>query len=117
VYKDGYRIINVFKDSPVDVEGAESFDDVVVAVNGKSIDAIVKEQKVRFEETTIGPLQDIIAANINKKVQLVVFNTKKLEQRELEIIPNSRWTNSKGALLGVQVRFDPVDPLEVQLGV
>ena len=116
-HRTGYRLLDIFKDSPAESASCTSFQDVIVEVNRQSVDVLVEKQKARFDESSTGPLVDIIKENENKAVTLTVFNGETNQTRQIVVTPNSEWSGSKGALLGVVVRFDPVNWQDVLLDV
>jgi C-terminal processing protease CtpA/Prc len=116
-HKEGYRIVNVIGDSPMEGAQAVSFHDVIVGVNGESVDSMVAKNQERFAEWSSGPLLDVLNKCENQLTNITIFNCNMSPPtRVLKIKPNREWGAGK-SLIGAQVRFDPVDAKEVFLPV
>ena len=48
--KAGWRIVNVIEGSPLEAAAAVSFTDVIVGVNGVSVDAMIAKDREQFED-------------------------------------------------------------------
>lgn len=105
--RNGYRIINLRKNSPAEKLGLQSFDDVVIAVDGLALEVPPGSPAVHFSTH----LKD----KMETRVVLTMFNSKTACSRDVTIIPSRRWISF--CFIGINSRYDPLVSSEVLLPV
>uniref|UniRef100_A0A094ZHA4 Golgi reassembly-stacking protein 2 n=1 Tax=Schistosoma haematobium TaxID=6185 RepID=A0A094ZHA4_SCHHA len=91
----GYHILRVQDGSPGHQAGLEAFFDFIVAVGDK-----------RLEEDN-DCIRDLLQANKDKPVRLLVYSSKSQSCREVTLIPNNHWGGQ--GLMGVSIRYCSFD--------
>ncbi|NWR69522.1 GORS2 protein, partial [Centropus unirufus] len=85
----------VQKNSPGHRAGLEPFFDFIVSINGSRLN--------KDNDT----LKDLLKANVEKPVKMLVYSSKTLELRETSVTPSNMWGGQ--GLLGVSIRFCSFD--------
>ncbi|XP_035660685.1 Golgi reassembly-stacking protein 2-like isoform X2 [Branchiostoma floridae] len=88
---EGYHVLRVQENSPGAKAGLEAFFDFVVAIGNTRLD--------KDNDT----LKDLLKANVEKPVKMMVYSSKSLKVREVTITPSNMWGGQ--GLLGVSIRF------------
>lgn len=88
---EGYHVLRVQENSPGYKAGLEPFFDFIISIENTRLD--------QDNET----LKDILKANAEKPVKMLVFSSKTCKVREVSITPSSLWGGQ--GLLGVSIRF------------
>ncbi|XP_018093079.1 uncharacterized protein LOC734511 isoform X1 [Xenopus laevis] len=88
---EGYHVLRVQENSPGHRAGLEPFFDFIVSING-----------IRLNKDN-DTLKDLLKANVEKPVKMVVYSSKTLELRETTVTPSNMWGGQ--GLLGVSIRF------------
>jgi len=88
---DGYHVLRVQDNSPGHKAGLEPFFDFIVMIGNVRLD--------RDDER----LKDILKANVEKPIKLLVFSSKTMTIREVTLTPSGIWGGQ--GLLGVSIRF------------
>nr|CAJ82834.1 golgi reassembly stacking protein 2 [Xenopus tropicalis] len=88
---EGYHVLRVQENSPGHRAGLEPFFDFIVSING-----------IRLNKDN-DTLKDLLKANVEKPVKMVVYSSKTLELRETSVTPSNMWGGQ--GLLGVSIRF------------
>uniref|UniRef100_UPI00358FDE14 Golgi reassembly-stacking protein 2 isoform X2 n=1 Tax=Myxine glutinosa TaxID=7769 RepID=UPI00358FDE14 len=88
---DGYHVLRVQENSPGHKAGLEPFFDFIVSIGNTRLD---KDNEM---------LKDLLKANVEKSVTLLVYSSKTLRVREVTITPSNTWGGQ--GLLGVSIRF------------
>lgn len=88
---EGYHVLRVQENSPGHRAGLEPFFDFIVSINGLRLN--------KDNDT----LKDLLKANVEKPVKMVVYSSKTLELRETTVTPSNMWGGQ--GLLGVSIRF------------
>uniref|UniRef100_A0A8C4N7D8 Golgi reassembly stacking protein 2 n=1 Tax=Eptatretus burgeri TaxID=7764 RepID=A0A8C4N7D8_EPTBU len=88
---DGYHVLRVQENSPGFKAGLEPFFDFIVSIGNTRLD---KDNEM---------LKDLLKANVEKSVMLLVYSSKTLRVREVTITPSNTWGGQ--GLLGVSIRF------------
>ncbi|KAJ8418797.1 hypothetical protein AAFF_G00002960 [Aldrovandia affinis] len=88
---DGYHVHGVQENSPAGKAGLEPFFDFITSIGNTRLN---KENDM---------LKDLLKANVEKPVKLVVYSIKAMRIRELEVVPSNMWGGQ--GLLGASVRF------------
>lgn len=83
---EGFHVLRVQSGSPGHKAGLEPYFDFIVSINGIRLDT----DNDRFKE--------ILKVNINKPVDLLVYNSKTQIVRSVQLTPHENW--------GGQVRLD-----------
>ncbi|CAH8864745.1 unnamed protein product [Trichobilharzia szidati] len=91
----GYHVLRVQEGSPGHQAGLEAFFDFIVAIGDK-----------RLEEDN-DCIKDLLQANKDRPVRLVVYSTKSQACREVTLIPNNHWGGQ--GLMGVSIRYCSFD--------
>ncbi|XP_044160747.1 Golgi reassembly-stacking protein 2 isoform X1 [Bufo gargarizans] len=92
---EGYHVLRVQENSPGHRAGLEPFFDFIVSINGLRLN--------KDNDT----LKDLLKANVEKPVKMVVYSSKTLELRETTVTPSNMWGGQ--GLLGVSIRFCSFD--------
>ncbi|KAM4698434.1 Golgi reassembly-stacking protein 2 [Rhinophrynus dorsalis] len=92
---EGYHVLRVQENSPGHRAGLEPFFDFIVSINGLRLN--------KDNDT----LKDLLKANVEKPVKMVVYSSKTLELREASVTPSNMWGGQ--GLLGVSIRFCSFD--------
>ncbi|XP_069589225.1 Golgi reassembly-stacking protein 2 [Ranitomeya imitator] len=92
---EGYHVLRVQENSPGHRAGLEPFFDFIVSINGLRLN--------KDNDT----LKDLLKANVEKPVKMVVYSSKTLELREATVTPSNMWGGQ--GLLGVSIRFCSFD--------
>ncbi|XP_071603488.1 Golgi reassembly-stacking protein 2 [Heliangelus exortis] len=92
---DGYHVLRVQENSPGHRAGLEPFFDFIVSINGSRLN--------KDNDT----LKDLLKANVEKPVKMLVYSSKTLELRETPVTPSNMWGGQ--GLLGVSIRFCSFD--------
>ncbi|KAM9305974.1 Golgi reassembly-stacking protein 2 [Gastrophryne carolinensis] len=88
---EGYHVLRVQDNSPGHRAGLEPFFDFIVSINGLRLN--------KDNDT----LKDLLKANVEKPVKMMVYSSKTLELRETTVTPSNMWGGQ--GLLGVSIRF------------
>ncbi|KAL3117220.1 hypothetical protein niasHT_007623 [Heterodera trifolii] len=88
---EGYHVLRVQENSPGQMAGLEPFFDFIVAIGNTRLD---KDND---------SLKEILKQNINKPLELTVYNSKTQTVRETQIVPSQNWGGQ--GVLGVSIRF------------
>lgn len=88
---DGYHVLRVQDNSPGHKAGLEPFFDFIIMIGNVRLD--------RDDER----LKDILKANVEKPIKLLVFSSKTMTIREVTLTPSGIWGGQ--GLLGVSIRF------------
>uniref|UniRef100_A0A2D4J118 PDZ GRASP-type domain-containing protein n=1 Tax=Micrurus lemniscatus lemniscatus TaxID=129467 RepID=A0A2D4J118_MICLE len=88
---EGYHVLRVQENSPGHRAGLEPFFDFIVSINGSRLN--------KDNDT----LKDLLKANVEKPVKMLVYSSKTLELRETSVTPSNMWGGQ--GLLGVSIRF------------
>ncbi|CAH8586498.1 unnamed protein product [Heterobilharzia americana] len=91
----GYHVLRVQEGSPGHQAGLEAFFDFIVAIGDK-----------RLEEDN-DCIKDLLQANKDRPVRLVVYSSKSQSCREVSLIPNNHWGGQ--GLMGVSIRYCSFD--------
>ncbi|XP_069472291.1 Golgi reassembly-stacking protein 2 isoform X2 [Ambystoma mexicanum] len=92
---EGYHVLRVQENSPGHRAGLEPFFDFIVSINGSRLN--------KDNDT----LKDLLKANVEKPVKMMVYSSKTLELRETSVTPSNMWGGQ--GLLGVSIRFCSFD--------
>nr|XP_033800629.1 Golgi reassembly-stacking protein 2 [Geotrypetes seraphini] len=92
---EGYHVLRVQDNSPGHRSGLEPFFDFIVSINGARLN--------KDNDT----LKDLLKANVEKPIKMVVYSSKTLELRETSVTPSNLWGGQ--GLLGVSIRFCSFD--------
>uniref|UniRef100_A0A3B5LHT1 PDZ GRASP-type domain-containing protein n=1 Tax=Xiphophorus couchianus TaxID=32473 RepID=A0A3B5LHT1_9TELE len=88
---EGYHVLRVQDNSPGHRAGLEPFFDFIVSINNNRLN--------KDNDT----LKDLLKANVEKPVKMLVYSSKTLELRETTVTPSNLWGGQ--GLLGVSIRF------------
>lgn len=88
---EGYHVLRVQENSPGHKAGLEPFFDFIVMIGNTRLD--------QDDER----LKDILKANVEKPIKVLVYSSKNLQLREVTLTPSSVWGGQ--GLLGVSIRF------------
>jgi hypothetical protein len=88
---EGYHVLRVQENSPGHKAGLEAFFDFIVSIGNTRLN--------QDNET----LKDLLKANIEKPVKMLVYSSKSRKLREVELVPSHQWGGQ--GLLGVSIRF------------
>ncbi|XP_053492064.1 Golgi reassembly-stacking protein 2 isoform X1 [Ictalurus furcatus] len=88
---EGYHVLRVQENSPGHRAGLEPFFDFIVSINNTRLN--------KDNDT----LKDLLKANVEKPVKMLVYSSKTLELREATVTPSNMWGGQ--GLLGVSIRF------------
>ncbi|XP_026854429.2 Golgi reassembly-stacking protein 2 [Electrophorus electricus] len=88
---EGYHVLRVQENSPGYRAGLEPFFDFIVSINNTRLN--------KDNDT----LKDLLKANVEKPVKMLVYSSKTLELREATVTPSNMWGGQ--GLLGVSIRF------------
>lgn len=88
---EGYHVLRVQENSPGHKAGLEAFFDFVVAIGNT---------RLNQDNDT---LKDLLKANVEKVVKMLVYSSKTQKVREVELVPSHNWGGQ--GLLGVSIRF------------
>ncbi|KAL4656637.1 Golgi reassembly-stacking protein 2 [Arapaima gigas] len=88
---EGYHVLRVQENSPGHRAGLEPFFDFIVSINNARLN--------KDNDT----LKDLLKANVEKPVKMLVYSSKTLELRETTVTPSNMWGGQ--GLLGVSIRF------------
>lgn len=88
---EGYHVLRVQENSPGHKAGLEPFFDFIVMIGNTRLD----QDDDR--------LKDILRANVEKPIKMLVYSSKNLQIREVTLTPSSIWGGQ--GLLGVSIRF------------
>lgn len=92
---EGYHVLRVQENSPGHRAGLEPFFDFIVSINGSRLN--------KDNDT----LKDLLKANVEKPVKMLIYSSKTLELREASVTPSNLWGGQ--GLLGVSIRFCSFD--------
>ncbi|XP_062972470.1 Golgi reassembly-stacking protein 2 [Elgaria multicarinata webbii] len=92
---EGYHVLRVQENSPGHRAGLEPFFDFIVSINNSRLN--------KDNDT----LKDLLKANVEKPVKMLVYSSKTLELRETSVTPSNMWGGQ--GLLGVSIRFCSFD--------
>uniref|UniRef100_A0ABM5ES76 Golgi reassembly-stacking protein 2 n=1 Tax=Pogona vitticeps TaxID=103695 RepID=A0ABM5ES76_9SAUR len=92
---EGYHVLRVQENSPGHRAGLEPFFDFIVSINSSRLN--------KDNDT----LKDLLKANVEKPVKMLVYSSKTLELRETSVTPSNMWGGQ--GLLGVSIRFCSFD--------
>ena len=92
---EGYHVLRVQDNSPGYKAGLEPFFDFIVAIENTRLD--------QDNES----LKEILKANAEKPVKMIVYSSKTCKVREASITPSNLWGGQ--GLLGVSIRFCSFD--------
>ncbi|KAI3389000.1 hypothetical protein SNEBB_006653 [Seison nebaliae] len=94
---EGYHILRVAIGSPCSTVGVEPFFDFLVGVN---------DMRLTNENND---LRNILQANEEKEVEIMVYSSKSRKVRKLRVTPSKKWGTGDdqqfGGLLGISIRF------------
>ncbi|KAJ6660765.1 hypothetical protein lerEdw1_017391, partial [Lerista edwardsae] len=90
-----FLLLQVQENSPGHRAGLEPFFDFIVSINGSRLN--------KDNDT----LKDLLKANVEKPVKMLVYSSKTLELRETSVTPSNMWGGQ--GLLGVSIRFCSFD--------
>jgi hypothetical protein len=105
----GYRILLVQPGSPAEAVNLSAYDDVIVGAAGN-------EYLDPTNITSQSAIATVIGKHEDQKLRLKVHNSKTGVEREVVISPRRGWSGGQG-LVGIKIRYDPLDPTAVDLGV
>jgi len=106
----GYRVLGVQPLSPASSAGLVSFFDFLVGCQGRMLLGGLSENPGEEEDMNfISTLKE----NLNRPLELLVFNIKSQSTRIVEITPSADWGGH--GLLGVTIRFDDYSMAEERL--
>ncbi|XP_034937959.1 Golgi reassembly-stacking protein 2 [Chelonus insularis] len=88
---EGYHVLRVQDGSPGQKAGLEAFFDFIVSIGNTRLD--------QDNDT----LKEILKNNIEKELQMTVYNSKTQSVRQTTIVPSMTWGGH--GLLGVSIRF------------
>ncbi|KAH0561435.1 Golgi reassembly-stacking protein 2 [Cotesia glomerata] len=88
---EGYHVLRVQAGSPGHKAGLEAFFDFIVSIGN-----------IRLDQDN-DTLKDILKSNVDKELQLTVYNSKNQTVRQTTIVPSLTWGGH--GLLGVSIRF------------
>lgn len=88
---EGYHVLRVQENSPGHRAGLEPFFDFVVSIGNT---------RLNHDNDT---LKDLLKANVEKPIKMVVYSSKTLKLRETTVTPSNMWGGQ--GLLGVSIRF------------
>ncbi|XP_048454725.1 Golgi reassembly-stacking protein 2 isoform X3 [Rhincodon typus] len=88
---EGYHVLRVQENSPGHRAGLEPFFDFVVSIG---------DARLNQDNDT---LKDLLKANVEKPIKMVVYSSKTLKLRETTVTPSNMWGGQ--GLLGVSIRF------------
>uniref|UniRef100_UPI00398E4FDD Golgi reassembly-stacking protein 2 isoform X1 n=1 Tax=Pristiophorus japonicus TaxID=55135 RepID=UPI00398E4FDD len=88
---EGYHVLRVQENSPGHRAGLEPFFDFVVSIGNT---------RLNQDNDT---LKDLLKANVEKPIKVVVYSSKTLKLRETTVTPSNMWGGQ--GLLGVSIRF------------
>ncbi|XP_037705459.1 Golgi reassembly-stacking protein 2 [Choloepus didactylus] len=89
------HVLRVQENSPGHRAGLEPFFDFIVSINGSRLN--------KDNDT----LKDLLKANVEKPVKMLIYSSKTLELRETSVTPSNMWGGQ--GLLGVSIRFCSFD--------
>ncbi|CAF2751267.1 unnamed protein product [Rotaria sp. Silwood2] len=92
---EGFHVLRVQNGSPGHKAGVEPYFDFIVSINGVRLD------------TDNDKFKEILKENINKPVELLVYNSKTQVVRQLQLTPHENWGGQ--GLLGLSIRFSSFD--------
>jgi len=92
---EGFHVLRVQEGSPGHKAGLEPYFDFIVTINGVRLD------------TDNDKFKEILKENINKPVELLVYNSKTQTVRQLPLVPHESWGGQ--GLLGLSIRFSSFD--------
>jgi len=88
---EGYHVLRVQENSPGHKAGLEPFFDFIVMIDNTRLD---KDDD---------RLKDLLKANVEKPIKMLIYSSKTLQTREVSLTPSSMWGGQ--GLLGVSIRF------------
>ncbi|KAK2170939.1 hypothetical protein NP493_1124g00005 [Ridgeia piscesae] len=88
---EGYHVLRVQEHSPGYKAGLEAFFDFIVCIGNTRLN---QDNEM---------LKDLLKANMEKPVKLLVYSSKTQRVREVELVPSQSWGGQ--GLLGVSIRF------------
>lgn len=92
---EGYHVLRVQDNSPGHKAGLEAFFDFIVSIGNTRLN----------QDNEI--LKDLLKANIEKAIKMLVYSSKTGRVREVELTPSHQWGGQ--GLLGVSIRFCSFD--------
>lgn len=92
---EGYHVLRVQENSPGHKAGLEAFFDFIVSIGNTRLN----------QDNEI--LKDLLKANIEKPIKMLVYSSKTGKVREVELVPSQHWGGQ--GLLGVSIRFCSFD--------
>jgi len=100
----GYRVLGVQPNSPASRAGLVSFFDFLVGVNGQLLFDNGEHSDPSGEYFEDLDFISIVKDNIDKEIELLVWNIKNKTQRFITLTPSTNWNGT--GLLGVTIRMD-----------
>mmetsp|Transcript_8506 Transcript_8506/g.16035 ORF Transcript_8506/g.16035 Transcript_8506/m.16035 type:complete len:343 (-) Transcript_8506:91-1119(-) len=100
----GYRVLGVQPNSPASRAGLVSFFDFLVGVNGQLLFDNGEHSDPAGEYFEDLDFISIVKDNVDKEIELLVWNIKNKTQRFITLTPSTNWNGT--GLLGVTIRID-----------
>lgn len=100
----GYRVLGVQPNSPASRAGLVSFFDFLVGVNGQLLFDNGEHSDPAGEYFEDLDFISIVKDNVDKEIELLVWNIKNKTQRFITLTPSTNWNGT--GLLGVTIRMD-----------
>lgn len=100
----GYRVLGVQPNSPASRAGLVSFFDFLVGVNGQLLFDNGEHSDPAGEYFEDLDFISVVKDNLDKEIELLVWNIKNKTQRFITLTPSSNWDGT--GLLGVTIRMD-----------
>jgi hypothetical protein len=100
----GYRVLGVQPDSPASRSGLVSFFDFLVGVNGQLLFDNGEQGAENADFFEDLDFVSILKDNVDKEIELLVWNIKSKTQRFINLVPTRNWSGT--GLLGVTIRMD-----------
>ena len=94
----GFHVVTVVEGSPGHRAGLEAYFDFIVSINGIRLNTDTDKFKV------------VVHENLNKSVELVIYNSKTHLVRQISLTPQEKWGGevwSALATIPITVRFSP----------
>ena len=109
-------MLTVVSGSPAAAAKLQAFDDVIVGA-GAATDTAFNVYLNAAQITQEKGLAAVIGRSEEKQLRLRVHNCRTGKQREITLTPKRGWSNNEGGLVGIKIRYDPLDRTLVQLAV
>ena len=100
----GYRVLGVQPSSPASRSGLVSFFDFLVGVNGQLLFDNGEHADGNGEYFEDLDFVAVLKDNVDKEIELLVWNIKSKSQRFINLVPSTNWGGA--GLLGVTIRMD-----------